>query len=207
MPKNINKLISIIFYSTFTLAFYDLLYSFESFKELYSSWSEFYLALPSIIRNILIVMCGCTISHFFKSVGAYYVEFDFNHLIKKQQKGISVLRVSVLATIAAIQTMKLVMMSLRHFLTSYMAKAQLLNHWKVQPRKKHLSHQKLNQQNLLSLQPLNRHLHLHRNLQLQLVNLLQLLQKRQQLQRHRKRLRLHRQKQRFVLIPNVLTKS
>lgn len=99
MPKNINKLISIIFYSTFTLAFYDLLYSFESFKELYSSWSEFYLALPSIIRNILIVMCGCTISHFFKSVGAYYVEFDFNHLIKKQQKGISVLRVSVLATI------------------------------------------------------------------------------------------------------------
>ena len=99
MPKNINKLISIIFYSTFTLAFYDLLYSFESFKELYSSWSEFYLALPSIIRNILIVMCGCTISHFFKSVGAYYVEFDFTHLIKKQQKGISVLRVSVLVTI------------------------------------------------------------------------------------------------------------
>jgi len=99
MPKNINKLISIIFYSTFTLAFYDLLYSSESFKELYSSWSEFYLALPSIIRNILIVMCGCTISHFFKSVGAYYVEFDFNYLIKKQQKGISILRVSVLATI------------------------------------------------------------------------------------------------------------
>ncbi|KAA1160198.1 hypothetical protein EU508_10630 [Pseudoalteromonas fuliginea] len=99
MPKNIKKIISIIFYSTFTLVFYNLLYSFGAFKELYSSWSESYLALPLIIRNILIVMCGFTISHLFKSVGAYYVEFDSTHLIKKQQKGISVLRVTVLVTI------------------------------------------------------------------------------------------------------------
>lgn len=91
-----EKILNILVYSILSILFFIILASKKSFDNAYGVWLELYRDLPYFFQCSLIVFGGFLSTKIFTKLGAYYVEFDNDTLEKKQQKGVSVLRTSVL---------------------------------------------------------------------------------------------------------------
>lgn len=94
-----EKILNILVYSILSILFFIILESIKSLDNAYGIWLELYRDVPYFFQCSLIVFGGFLSTKIFTKLGAYYVEFDNDTLEKKQQKGVSVLRSSVLLSV------------------------------------------------------------------------------------------------------------
>ncbi|AVI65120.1 hypothetical protein CKQ84_04055 [Shewanella sp. WE21] len=111
-----GKILNILVYSILSVLFFIILANIKALNNAYGLWVELYSNVPYFFQCSLIVFGGFLSTKIFTKLGAYYVEFDNETLEKKQQKGVSVLRTSVLFSMLFFILMNAYLNSLNFFL-------------------------------------------------------------------------------------------